>query len=244
MGRPVIAGGSGARAVTKSVNTSQTPKRARSSRSIKPSEATIAEGQRQNFCDIPNAETLPELELDGSIEAPPRKQYHVNLEFSELNSNSPCAIDPKKNVEHASGLPQLNMHPVAGPSSKTLENVIAEAVSDITEKLHSYSFCEQLAPVQQELDSHKAQLTDLKEKVSSLIESFETKIRNLTSEIQDLCARAKSSPSLDTSIATVQEHSVRIPEPPSTPKRVRTPYRPSFAYVNMPHFLFSSLSRM
>jgi len=30
-------------------------------------------------------------------------------------------------------------------------------------------------------------------------------------------------------VATVQEYSVRIPEPPSTPKRVRTPYRPSFA---------------
>lgn len=134
MGRPVIAGGSGARAVTKSINTSRTPKRARSGRSIKPSEATITEGQRQIFCDIPNAETLPESELDGSVEAPPRKQYPINLEFFEVNSNSPCAIDSKKNLEHASGLLQLNMHPVAGPSSKVLETVIAEAVSDITEK--------------------------------------------------------------------------------------------------------------
>ena len=107
-----------------------------------------------------------------------------------------------------------------------------------------YSFCEQLAPVQQELDSHKAQLTDLKEKVSSLIESFEMKIRNLTSEIQDLCARAKNSPSFDTSVTTAQEHSVRIPEPPSTPKRVRTPYLPSFAYVKILHLLFSNLSRL
>ncbi|KAG6381267.1 hypothetical protein JVT61DRAFT_5672 [Boletus reticuloceps] len=162
VGRPVIAGGSGARAVTKSVTVSRSPKRTRSSRPIKPSEATITE----------------EPELDGSLDAPP--------------------------FQHAFN---------DGTSSTPLETVIAEA----------------LAPVQQELDSHKAQLTDLKEKVSSLIESFEIKIRNLTSEIQDLCARAKSSPSLDTSVAAVQEHLVRIPEPPSTPKRVRTPYRPSFA---------------
>ncbi|KAI9572840.1 hypothetical protein HD554DRAFT_2063433 [Boletus coccyginus] len=173
VGRPVIAGGSGARAVTKSVNVCHTPKRARSNRLIKPSEATITE----------------EPELDGSTGAPP----HF-----------------KKNPEFASGQSQLNMHPVTGPSSKGLETVIAEA----------------LAPVQQELDSYRAQLADLKEKVSSLIESFETKIRNLTSEIQDLRARAKNSPSLDTSVATAQEHLVRIPEPPSTPKRVQTPYRP------------------
>ncbi|KAF8446039.1 hypothetical protein L210DRAFT_3642335 [Boletus edulis BED1] len=176
VGRPVIAGGSGARAITKSVTVSRSPKRTRSSRSIKPSEATITE----------------EPELDGSLEAPPYSN---------------------KNTEHTNSHSQLNTHLVTGPSSTPLETVIAEA----------------LAPVQQELDSHKAQLTDLKEKVSSLIESFEIKIRNLTSEIQDLCARAKSSPSLDTSVAAVQEHSVRIPEPPSTPKRVRTPYRPSFA---------------
>lgn len=129
------------------------------------------------------------------------------------------------------------MHPVTGPPSRPVEAAIAEAVSSVAEKPYSNSFCKQLAPVQQELDSHKAQLTDLKEKVSSLIESFETKIRNLTSEIQDLCARARSPPSLDISMATAQGHSVRIPEPPSTPKRVRTPYRP-FAYVN--YYIFCS----
>jgi hypothetical protein len=194
--------------------------------------------------DIPNAETLPEPDLDCSVGAPPRKQYHVNLPFSELISKFLSAIDSTKNPEHAPGQLQPDMHPVPRPSSKAFEAVIAEAVSDIAEKLSLYPFCEQLAPVQQELDSHKAQLTDLKEKVSSLIESFETKIRNLTSEIQDLCARAKSSPSFDTSVTTAQEHSVQTPELPSTPKRVRTPYRPSFAYVNMLHLLFSGLSRL
>lgn len=135
------------------------------------------------------------------------------------------------------------MHPLTGPSSKALETVIAEAVSDLAEDLYSYSFSKQIAPVQQELDSHKAQLTDLKEKVSSLIESFETKIRNLTSDIQDLRARAKSS-SIDTSVAVAREHSIRIPEPPSTPKRVRTPYLPTFAYVNILHVVFPDLNRL
>ncbi|KAN0100735.1 hypothetical protein V8E55_000719 [Tylopilus felleus] len=176
VGRPVIAGGSGARAVTKSVNIPRTPKRLRSSRSIKLSETTIAE----------------EPELASSVEA----RGHT-----------------KRNPEYVIGQSQPNIHPVPEPSSTALETAIAEA----------------LAPVQLELDSHKAQLADLKEKLSSLIESFETKIRNLTSEIQDLCARAKNSSSLETSVATLQEYSVRVPEPPSTPKRVRTPYRPSFA---------------
>ena len=43
-GRPVAAGGSGARAVTKSVSTPRRLKRAKSSMAVVPSEATITEG--------------------------------------------------------------------------------------------------------------------------------------------------------------------------------------------------------
>ncbi|KAG9314481.1 hypothetical protein JVU11DRAFT_5278 [Chiua virens] len=204
VGRPVIAGGSGARAVTKSTSTSRTPKRARSNRSIKPSETTIAEAQMQTLCDMAYAEVLLEPELDGSTEVLPHS----------------------KNPQHANGQTQLDLQSMVGPSGKALETVVAEAV----------------APVKQELDSHKAQLTDLKEKVASLIESFGTKIRNLTADIEDLRARAKSSPSVNTSVPTAQEHSIRIPEPPATPKRVRTPYRPSFALPTIENPESSELS--
>ncbi|KAF9240903.1 hypothetical protein BU15DRAFT_61221 [Melanogaster broomeanus] len=177
VGRPIIAGGSGPRAVTKSASVSRTVKRAKSSRTIQPTEATITE----------------EPEPEGNTDQ--------------------CSSDPKKS------LPQPDALPKAGPSSRPIEIVIAEA----------------LAPVQQELDSHKTQLTDLTQKVSSMIESFEAKIRNLTSEIGSLRAQARNPPadSHDSSLAAlVQDHPVRIPIPPSTPKRVRSPYRPTFALPN------------
>lgn len=47
VGRPIIAGGSGARSVTKSVSVSRGSKRAKSMKNIKPSEGAIAEGERQ-----------------------------------------------------------------------------------------------------------------------------------------------------------------------------------------------------
>ncbi|KAF9229425.1 hypothetical protein BS17DRAFT_771433 [Gyrodon lividus] len=180
VGRPIIAGGSGARAITKSVSVSRTAKRAKSSRTIQPSEATITE----------------EPELEGNA-----------------NGYS-CSSVSKKTLEQVSSLPQPTALSQAGPSSKPVEIVIAEA----------------LAPVQYELDSHKAQLNDLKQKVSSVIGSFEAKIRHLTSEIESLRTQARNSPADSHDISmTVQHHLVRIPEPPSTPKRVRSPYRPSFA---------------
>ena len=156
---------------------------------------------------------------------------------------TPCVIDSKRSSERAGNQSQLIAHPVPGPSTRASETVIAEAVSGYAEEPYPYLFPEQLAPVQQELDSHKAQLTDLGDKVSSLIETFEAKIRNLTSEIQDLRARAKSSPG-DSSMTMGHEHSVRLPEPPSTPKRVRTPYHHSIAYVSLPHLSFPTLSRI
>lgn len=79
VGRPAIAGGSGARSITKSVDISRTPKRARSSKSIKPSEATITEGQKQIFVGRNDAEIFPEQEPDVPVAAPSCKPHHVNL---------------------------------------------------------------------------------------------------------------------------------------------------------------------
>lgn len=49
VGRPLAAGGKGARAVTKSVSASKA-KKGKGSRSVKPSEATIEEGSCRSEC--------------------------------------------------------------------------------------------------------------------------------------------------------------------------------------------------
>ncbi|KAH7883713.1 hypothetical protein F5I97DRAFT_1929952 [Phlebopus sp. FC_14] len=178
VGRPVLAGGSGARTITKSVSVSRPNKRAKSGRLIQPSEATIAEEPEVN------TERTPE---------PTVKMTPVPSESAQRGG---------QRLEHES-------------SSKLVDTVIAEA----------------LAPVQEELDSQRSQLTELKARVTGLIESFEAKIRDLTSEIETLRAQAKNSTSKshDVSMTTSQDQPLRIPEPPSTPKRVRSPLVISFS---------------
>lgn len=173
VGRPAVAGGSGARAVTKSVSVSRKFRRGKSSTSVKPSEATITEE--------------PELERTPPS---PSKRY-TNKDDSGATTNSG---------------PQLGSF----TSNELLQSAVAEA----------------LAPVQKELDSQKTQLAALRDKVSSVIVSFETHIRELTSEIHDLRAKAMGT-TADTRDAGL---SARIPRPPSTPKRVWTPHRSYFAF--------------
>ncbi|KAI6007447.1 hypothetical protein EDD15DRAFT_2211387 [Pisolithus albus] len=169
VGRPAVAGGSGARAVTKSFSSSRKSRRGKSSTSVKPSEATIIE----------------EPELECTPPSPSRGHTNKDNPGATTNSGSPFT------------------------SSELLQSAVAEA----------------LAPVQKELDSQKTQLAALRDKVSSVILSFETHIRELTSEIRDLRAKTLGS-TADTRDAGL---SARIPLPPSTPKRVWTPHRPYFA---------------
>ncbi|KAI6132715.1 hypothetical protein EV401DRAFT_2065158 [Pisolithus croceorrhizus] len=171
VGRPAVAGGSGARAITKSVSVSRKFRRGKSSTSVKPSEATITEE--------------PELERTPRS---PSKRY-TNKDDSGATTN----IQSRSLT-----------------SNELLQSAVAEA----------------LAPVQKELDLQKTQLAELRDKVSSMIASFETHIRELTSEIRDLRAKAVGT----TADARDAGLSVRIPHPPSTPKRVWTPHRSHFAF--------------
>lgn len=77
--------------------------------------------------------------------------------------------------------------------------------------------------MQKELDSTKSQLAELKDKVSCMITSFEARIRDLTSEIDDLRAKAKDATATLGSSSDAPH--LRIPQPPSTPKRVWSPHR-------------------
>ncbi|KAI6044954.1 hypothetical protein EDC04DRAFT_179654 [Pisolithus marmoratus] len=168
VGRPAVAGGSGARAITKSVSVSRKSRRGKSSASVKPSEATITEE--------------PELERTPRS---PSKRY--------------------TNKDESGAAEKCDLQPRSLASNELVQSAVAEA----------------LAPVQKELDSQRTQLTELKDKVSSVIASFETRIRDLTAEIRDLRAKAVGA------TADMREAglSARIPHPPSTPKRVWTPHR-------------------
>jgi len=76
--------------------------------------------------------------------------------------------------------------------------------------------------MQKELDSQKSQLAELKDKVTCMITSFEARIRVLTSEIDGLRAKAKDATTINGSPEGLPS---RIPQPPSTPKRVWSPHR-------------------
>ncbi|KAG2129899.1 hypothetical protein DEU56DRAFT_816095 [Suillus clintonianus] len=177
VGRPIIAGGSGARAVTKSVGVSRGSKRTKSIKNVKPSEDTIAE------------EPEPEPEPTPAVAS------------SEQEGPSGTSLVPQP---HSIPLQTHTAGMTGSSSSQIVENAVAAA----------------LAPVHKELEDQKAQLSELRDKVSSIIETFETQIRGLTVEIERLRAQP---PGHTAEIQRHKEISQRIPNPPSTPKRVRSP---------------------
>ncbi|KAL4069557.1 hypothetical protein J3A83DRAFT_4247174 [Scleroderma citrinum] len=173
VGRPVAAGGSGARAITKSISTSRRPKRGKSSTVMEPSEATITE------------EPEPE----------------------EYNNDPLVKENPSDTNRSSLHLDESRSAPLIPP--ELVQSAVAEA----------------LAPVQQELDSQKSQLAELRDKVSCMITSFEARIRVLTLEVEHLRAKAKGATAVDGSASDPEGPPARIPQPPSTPKRVWSPHR-------------------
>ncbi|KAG1757432.1 hypothetical protein EDB19DRAFT_37174 [Suillus lakei] len=190
VGRPIIAGGSGARAVTKSVSVSRGSKRAKSMKNVKPSEDTIAE------------ELEPEQPEPISAVASSEQAGHSGT----LSTSQPHSLPPQT---HTAGITESS-------SSQIVENAVAAA----------------LAPVQKELEDQKVQLSELRDKVSGIIETFETQIRGLAAEIERLRTQA---PGHAAEIQRHKEAPQRIPNPPSTPKRVRSPIDPlGDTYVEPP----------
>ncbi|KAG2159998.1 uncharacterized protein EDB93DRAFT_1112868 [Suillus bovinus] len=177
VGRPIIAGGSGARAVTKSVSGSRGSKKTKNMKNVKPSEDPIAEELEL----IPAATSSEQTELSDSLPVP--QSHSIPLETHPASITEPSY-------------------------SQIVENAVAAA----------------LAPVQKELEDQKAQLSDLRDKVSDIIETFETRILGLVAEIEGLRARASGHCAAE--IQKPKETPHRIPNPPSTPKRVRSPVDP------------------
>ncbi|KAG1773189.1 hypothetical protein EDD22DRAFT_859358 [Suillus occidentalis] len=162
VGRPIIAGGSGARSVTKSVSVSRGSKRTKSMKNIKPSEGAIAEASEQ-------------AGLTNSLQVP--QPHSIPLQTHTSGTAEPLSL-------------------------QIVENAVAAA----------------LAPVQKELEDQKAQLSELRDKVAGIIETFETRIWSLAAEIERLRAQAPSHCAVE--IQRPKETPQRIQNPPSTPKRV------------------------
>ncbi|KAG1716547.1 hypothetical protein ID866_599 [Astraeus odoratus] len=179
VGRPVLAGGSGARAVTKSVSISRRIRKAKNSTTIQPSEATITEE--------------------------PEPEEHNGASSSK-------GLKPVGSSGSADGTQQQDG---SQTGTRSLDELVQCAVA------------EALVPVQKELDCQKAQLAELKDKVSNMIVSFEARIRDLTLEIDNLRAKGTevTTEVRNVPLNTAQGPPVRIPQPPSTPKRVWSPRR-------------------
>ncbi|KAH7915410.1 hypothetical protein BJ138DRAFT_1142020 [Hygrophoropsis aurantiaca] len=174
VGRPALAGGSGARAVTKSVNVSRgAVKRVRPSRSTKAQEATIAE--------------------------------------EEPEANTPVQTSTLEEGCTSSTSRQAPEDPI------TSTNQISNAISD------------RLSPIHNDLRDQKSELQDLKNKVASIVESFETKIRELTAEIASLRHKVSNVDNTETqaSINSASDFIGSMQVPPSTPKRVQSLRRTS-----------------
>lgn len=183
VGRPIIAGGSGARSVTKSVSVSRGSKRAKSMKNIKPSEGAIAEEPEPE----PEPESIPTVTsseqagLNDSLQVP--QPHSIPLQTHTAGTVEPLSL-------------------------QIVENAVAAA----------------LAPVQKELEDQKAQLSELRDKVAGIIETFETRILSLAAEIERLRAQAPGHCTVE--IQRPKDTPQRIPNPPSTPKRVHSPVDP------------------
>ncbi|KAH7931133.1 hypothetical protein BV22DRAFT_1027891 [Leucogyrophana mollusca] len=174
VGRPILAGGSGARAVTKSVSVSRgAAKRVRPSRSTKPQEATIAE------------------------EEPEANVVEISQPIERLENSTPGPSSPQ------------------APLGATASRVVI-----------STTVAEALSPVQKDIANYRSELNELKEKVASVVEAFEVKIRELSNEIASLRQKASRVDALEAQVSALNkagEYARRMPVPPSTPKRVGSP---------------------
>ncbi|EIW86590.1 hypothetical protein CONPUDRAFT_161311 [Coniophora puteana RWD-64-598 SS2] len=170
VGRPTAAGGSGARIVTRSSNSSKGSKPGPSARPAQVTGAPIVEEE-----DVRSlASKVNDLARDNSVGA--------------------SVPTPRSTNERRPALPVASL--------ESMHQVVAEAMK----------------PLKKENESQKQELKNLQQKVESLVEDFETKIRVLSSEIDKLRERVPR--------ASIHE-THRAPMPPPTPKRVRTPPQPS-----------------
>ncbi|OAX44749.1 hypothetical protein K503DRAFT_861044 [Rhizopogon vinicolor AM-OR11-026] len=234
VGRPTIAGGSGARAVTKSGSISRGSKRAKSTRNVKPSEETIVEElEPERF---PAAvKSSEQAGPSGNLSTPSTPLPAQTDGVTESLSSIPIQTQTDGMTE---SLPSIPLQVQTDAMIESLPSIPLQMQTDgMTESLSSHVVegvvAAALAPVQKELEAQKAQLSELADKVTGIIEKFETRIRGLTAEIEYLRAQA-SGHGADTLVHRRQKVTPqRIP--PSTPKRVRSPVdSPSDPYSGKP----------
>lgn len=132
VGRPIVAGGKGARAVTKSVNVSQRSRRLKNSTTLQPSEATIVEGMKAEFVvsytfdfltlwQNPSQKSGSQIHTVSQLSCSPARSEYVD-EIAEKHStgNSPPTDEPCQQTQ-----PPLGTH----MSGELVESAVSEAVS-------------------------------------------------------------------------------------------------------------------
>ncbi|KII93259.1 hypothetical protein PLICRDRAFT_694470 [Plicaturopsis crispa FD-325 SS-3] len=174
VGRPVAAGGSGARAVTKSVSVSRGSRRGKGSRSVKPVEETIVEEEPEQA-----AETIAEeMEVDEPIAGPSGTSQH---EQETEHTAQPLAASP----------PNASL-----ASLESIDKHVAEALRPLHEHMQSLrGEVERLKTQMSEMDNLKARVETLTIEIeglrheAGLTKQLEAEVKELKGKIATMSSR-------------------------------------------------------
>ncbi|KAF9270352.1 hypothetical protein L218DRAFT_1071797 [Marasmius fiardii PR-910] len=182
VGRPIAAGGSGARVVTKSKSVSKS-RRGKVSLSVAPVEATIPEEETEtgSECDLNRTHSIPPTHMSLEEEEPCREtaQTEGMHNYSEMLNGS--MSDSGKELER-------RVHEVLQPILKQFESLKAE--------IEHYK-------------SVQTELSQLRTKVAELADCKE-KVQTLTLEVEELRKKASSADSLKNEVQNLKEALSRL----------------------------------
>ncbi|KAJ7110076.1 hypothetical protein C8R44DRAFT_884080 [Mycena epipterygia] len=204
VGRPVQAGGSGPRAVTKSVSVAK-GKRGKNSRAVKPAEDTIPE------------EVEEEQPSQGPSHPPPQLALSETAGPSDLAIAGP--VNPADNL-HVAVPAAPAQEASTSDGSATLASAVADALRPVYQQLQSLkSELEQLPVLKTELAQLRKQVADM--------HNLEQKVVTLTAQVETLSAQSVTVAALDTEFKQFKDASMvatssRLPPNPSPP-RFRSP---------------------
>ncbi|RPD63089.1 hypothetical protein L227DRAFT_497561 [Lentinus tigrinus ALCF2SS1-6] len=176
VGRPIAAGGHGARAVTRTASLSQKGKRGKGSKSAKPTEAAIAEEEEPD----PAHTDMPEAGPSGTTHEP------SPAELSALHVSPPHIPNP---IEHIVDPLDLAMLPVKLP--------------DTSEQLKAY-VNNLVAPIQTQVQLLQAELQQQSSRAADL-SMLAAQVRSLQTEVDSLRPQAALVPQLQVEVNQLKQ---------------------------------------
>ncbi|KAJ8521411.1 hypothetical protein ONZ45_g1886 [Pleurotus djamor] len=259
VGRPKLAGGSGARAVTKSIRVSRA-KHGKSSRTVKPSEAPIPEAveEPETVEGLHPTQAAASSSTDTPLEPPPSEPPIVSP--TPVPASESLEELPKDPIPQApTPAPELADADTGHISSAQLSQHIADAVQPLRQQLSTV-----LEELEQVKIQHASQIDALKSQIEALRNQFsevQSQASNAVSTVQDLRESLKTpsnprtppprSPRQEvpraphsisaTTIAAIAGPSSRDTDPPS-PSSSRTP-RHDKSMLPHPGFTFTTLGK-